>query len=752
MIIYYRGRDAAEDDSGVHDTIQQRVRICRIVLQIPSHTLDKLTVPLDETPGSPSFSSTSRHTEDTKIMISTPNLLHLTSHGTCLQNVLPLLNSAFSLITPKSPEIQSPGYLTLGTLLIQLQNAPLLEELSIVSNFSVLRPPVYPRPLWPMSVPSPKADWTCEDWTDLIRTMLGHNNDDLCIFAKYRPSLTKTPCPSVSCIEHSSSVRHVNHPPSSTQVLPPSVPKSERPGYSVLYTDADTLNGDILLTIFDHYRLDNEDWNRQLRWCKLSHVCGKWRHLIHQSFFHLNIHILFTNSTPTLGMLAHLPPLPLIIDYRGGDAADGGRGLLHAVQQRDRILRIVLQAPSLTLERLLVLMDEPFPRLESLSLLSTTKSEEGRSLMLPRTFLAPNLLHLSLGGISLPKGLPVLAFTFSLVTLKLTDIQSPGYFIPTTLVTPLQQIPQLEELSIGFSTPLPRPGAEGESIQPPTTLIVLPALRQLAFRGVSVYLEDLLTRISSPLLKRCNITLFNQLNFTLQHLSHFTSTTETLRYPVANIIFNQEGVSFVVSSRDELNDGTFSLRVNCKPFDWQIDSATQVCSALVHVISAAEELTLDFEEENLPSDWRNEVDALMWHGLLWPFHGVKKLCVGYPLASELSNALESDDAGLVLGLLPELEELEAQVELEHVNKAFETFIDARQLAGHHVRLSVSPVAISTTVPIPAEDELPVLLQSTPDEDEPPVSLPAPVKKKWFQRAVVEPVRRRLRSRTTRTGG
>jgi len=411
------------------------------------------------------------------------------------------------------------------------------------------------------------------------------------------------------------------------------------------------------------------------------------------------MHIVLMNGTPLFDLLSHLPPFPFVIDYRGEDA-DDDRTILHAIQHRDRVLRIVLQAPFLTLERLLVPMDEPFPRLESLSLLSTTKSWESRSLMLPRTFLAPNLHHLSLGGISLPNGLPVLASTFSLVTLKLTDIQSLGYFTPATLVARLQQIPQLEELSIGFSTPLPRPGAEGESFQPPITPIVLPALRQLAFRGVSVYLEDLVTRISSPLLQRCNITLFNQLNFTLPHLSHFTRTTETLRHPVANVIFNHEGVTFLVSSREEFNDGTFSLRVSCKPFDWQIYSATQLCGALLPVLSAAEGLTLDFDEEDLPSDWQDEVDAMMWHGLLWPFSGVRKLRIGYPLASELSNALESDNTELVLGLLPELQELEAWVEHGHLNKAFETFIDARQLAGRHVRLSVLPAAnpaISTPV-------------------------------------------------------
>jgi len=585
----------------------------------------------------------------------------------------------------------------------------------------------------------------------LIRRALSSGDNDLHIYVGQLPPLRTTQIRYRRKVRRHTRILHNVHASVWCRSCPPPPSTSERPVYDLLYTNADNLNDDILLAIFYHYRLDHEeDWNRQLRWCKLSHVCRKWRYIIHQSAFHLNMHILFMNGTPLFDMVSHLPPIPFVIDYRGEDN-DDDRSILHAIQHRNRVLHIVLQAPSLALERLLVPMDESFPRLESLSLLSTTKSGEGRSLMLPRTFLAPNLRHLSLGGIALSKGLPVLASTFSLLTLKLTDIQSSGHFTPATLVTRLQQIPQLEELSIGFSTPFPRPGAEGELFRPPITLIVLPALRQLAFRGVSVYLEDLVSRTSSPLLERCNITLFNQLDLTLPHLSHFTRTTESLRHPVANIIFNKEGVSFVVGSREKFNDA-FSLRISCKPFDWQIEAATQVCAALVPVLSAAEELSLDFEEENLPSDWQDEVDAMMWHGLLWSFAGVKKLRIGYPLASELSNALESDDAGLVLGLLPELEELEAQVELGHLNKAFETFIDARQLVGRHVRLSVSAVVISTTVPTPAEDERPAPFQSTPDEGEPPVSLPEPVQKNWFQRAVVEPVRNRLRSGTARTGG
>ena len=476
------------------------------------------------------------------------------------------------------------------------------------------------------------------------------------------------------------------------QVLPPSPPTSERPEYSLLYTTANTLNSDILLRIFDICRLDDEaKWNLQTRWCTLSHVCRKWRHLIHESFFHLNMHVLFTNGTPPLDMLAHLPPLPLVINYRSGDPTETDTGVLQAIQQRDRIRRIVLQASAMTLDKWILLMDAPFLSLETLSLLSTTIPEEGTSPALPRSFLAPNIRRLDLRGVFLSTRLSLLTTTHFLTTLKLTEIQGPGYFTPDDLVTQLQHLLQLEELFIGFSTPMPRPNAEGELSLPPMPLTILPTLRRLGFRGVSAYLESLIARISAPFLERFDITLFNQLTFTLPNLTQFTGTTERLRLPVANIVFDRGAVSVVVSSGEQSGEATLSFQISCKHLDWQIDSATQVCAALVPIISAAEELTLDFEEQSLPSDWQNDVDDMVWHELLGPFNGVKKLCIGYPFASEFSSAMQSDDPQLVLGLLPELQELEAELEVAETDEAFAVFIEARQLASRPVRLSVSRV-------------------------------------------------------------
>ncbi|KAI0300014.1 hypothetical protein B0F90DRAFT_1817813 [Multifurca ochricompacta] len=404
-------------------------------------------------------------------------------------------------------------------------------------------------------------------------------------------------------------------------ILPPSPPTSERPGYSVLYTTVHRLNDDILLSIFDSYRLEDEDnWNRRSGWCKLSHK--------------------------------RIPAM----------AEDEGEILL-ALQQHGRIRRVVLQAPSPSLHRLL----------------------EDTNLILPRTFLAPNLHHLSLIGVAPPTGLPMLASAVTLVTLILTRIRASGYFPPAHLVTQLRFCPQLEELSIGFSVPYPVPVPRGNCC-----------------------LESI------PL-------------FSGDSISHFLINSLLLSQTYPSLPERQN----VIGYREELGDEPFSLRVSCKQFDWQLDSAAQVCGALSPVLSAVEELRLDFDEHTTPSDWENAVDNVVWHELLLPFSGVKRLSVGHALSLELSHALRLDAAGLVLELLPRLQELELELEKEHAQEAFAAFIVVRQLAGRPVHLtsSLEPRAPST--------QLSQLMQI----ESPLASGPPSAQRSWIRRAVVNPVSR-----------
>ena len=144
--------------------------------------------------------------------------------------------------------------------------------------------------------------------------------------------------------------------------------------------------------------------------------------------------------------------------------------------------------------------------LEHLSIASST--EEDKKLVLPKTFLAPNLRHLTLLGIDISERLRFLSYTVSLVTLVLTNTRASGYFLPRTLVAHLWSLHQLEELTIGFSLPIPRPGAERELSFKLATPVTLPNLKRLMFQGVSAYLKGLVAQIRAPLLERLEITFF----------------------------------------------------------------------------------------------------------------------------------------------------------------------------------------------------------------------------------------------------
>ncbi|KAH9037016.1 hypothetical protein EDB84DRAFT_1481771 [Lactarius hengduanensis] len=522
-----------------------------------------------------------------------------------------------------------------------------------------------------------------------------------------------------------------------TMDLPPPPPASERPGYHVLYTTVESINDDILLGVFIYYRLiDEKGWNLRLGWRKLSHVCRRWRSLLYGSAFHLDMHILCTNSSPLVDTLSHLPSLPLVIDYHG-ETTTGTMGTIdelgmsQALQLRDRVRRVVLSIPSVSLHRLLVLMDGSYPILQHLCL-SSTSQEVDAGLILPRTFMAPNLRYLNLLGISLPTKLPLLSSTVALVTLTLTNIQSSGYFLPKHLVTRLQFLPQLEELSICFSVPVPRPSAESELWNAPETLVTLPVLKRFTFRGVSAYLESLVAQISAPLLEHLGITTFNQVAFILPHLSHFINTTDGLKLSIASVIFERDAVSVVADQRDrhQWADGppSFSFRVLCREFDWQVDCAAQICNTLMPALSGVEGLTLEFDGQRNSTEWQDgAVDGATWRELLEPFIGARELRICHALVWDLSLALESVDAGLDPMLLPGLQELAPQLEEVHANNAFSAFVDARQIAGRPVRVSPPPVWSERDDPIGAD----LVLH------------PHSTTKSWFRAAVIDRIRSRL---------
>ena len=127
------------------------------------------------------------------------------------------------------------------------------------------------------------------------------------------------------------------------------------------------------------------------------------------------------------------------------------------------------------------------------------------------------------------------------------------------------------------------------------------------------------------------------------------------------------------------------------------------------------------------------VDGATWRELLGPFTGARELRVCHALVWELSCALQSGDVGLDPGLLPSLEVLAPELEDEHADNAFASFINARQVAGRPVRLSpsqvVSPIAF--------------LQHSNPEVNLLPDSALPSKRPSWLRRTVLNPIRKRL---------
>jgi hypothetical protein len=356
-------------------------------------------------------------------------------------------------------------------------------------------------------------------------------------------------------------------------------------------------------------------------------------------------------------------------------------GIHHALQLHNRVRHIDLDfLPASILHKALVLMDKHFPILEHLSLTFSPTSENSLILTLPKAFMAPNLRHLTLPSTSPPRRLRFLTSTVFLVKLVLNNIQTSSYFRPRLLVARLQSLPQLKELSIGFTNPIPRPSSERELLGEQGAPVTLPSLKILQFEGVNAYLESLVAQVRVPLLEQLNISLFNQIAFALPHLFHLINTTEVFKPRIAVAYFNFNEVIVLVDQ--PLSGGPLLFSVKCMHLDWQIDCAAQICDALTPTLSSVEQFMFHCDRFQIPADLPNgEIDSTQWCDLLRPFIGAKELHINCSLMEELSRALQVDEVGSDPGFLPNLQSIHTE------DNMFTSFIDTRRVVGRPVVFS-----------------------------------------------------------------
>jgi hypothetical protein len=459
------------------------------------------------------------------------------------------------------------------------------------------------------------------------------------------------------------------------------------------------LNNDVLLNIFYFYRLENpEECEDERWWYRLAHICRRWRNLILESPSRLDLHLNCTNGVPVADMLAHSPPLPLIIHYHKNReiTAEDESGLLLALSHRDRVRRIDLWGPPNVVGKSVRVMDDKFPILEQMNIYSWTQV----AVDLPMTFQAPNLRHLTLSRASLPIGSSLLTTSITrLVTLELKDVTISAYFPPSYIHSRLMLMLQLEKLSIDFESLIPNVGVEWQSRQTPD-MTTLPNLRQFFFRGTVRYLEHLVSRISAPSLSILRVGTFDRLTIPLPCFLQFMQTSENLTFTAVQVTFGEFDVSIYGVPRK----ASFLLFKNlCGFLDWQVVSAAQFFGTLSPILSVVEQVTFRYEAHLRPWSLHDCIDRRQWRELLRPLTNVKAIRVQDELDdlfSEIFSSLPSRDGEPPLELLPNLEEVEYSGGSD-IQETFTRFLNERQVAGHPVSLRLVDRSMLDEPPAPS---------------------------------------------------
>jgi hypothetical protein len=446
--------------------------------------------------------------------------------------------------------------------------------------------------------------------------------------------------------------------------------------------------------------LDGGEWNRERWWFTLVHVCRRWRHLVFESASHLRLSLVCARGTPVADMLAHSPPLPLIIDHldqhnHNGITATDEQGITLALQHRDRVRRIRLMKSVPILQKLVMALDGEFPILEYLSIIHQRyrrpSIEHNMRLNLPETFRAPHLRHLVLMSFAIPIGSPLLTTMGNVVTLSLNSIPPSAYFHPNALLQRLSLMPQLEILGILFNSHFPSRDIERQlSRTPIVSRATLPNLRWFGFQGASAYLEALLPRVTMPLIERLQVSFFNQLTYSIPHLQQFMGTAENLRLNTATLTFLLDHLTVVAYPHKGAKMFTLVMAIGGRHLDWQVVSTTQVLETLRTVFSTVEHLTIEYKRHLISSEWKNEADRAQWRELLGTFDNVKTLLVDDELVEPISHSLRPGDGESPTDLLPHLQELSYPA--RSPEKAFTPFVDARQKADRPVTVIHPSVA------------------------------------------------------------
>ena len=297
----------------------------------------------------------------------------------------------------------------------------------------------------------------------------------------------------------------------------------------------------------------------------------------------LRLSLVCTRGTWVQHMLAHSPPLPLIIDHVDEDydiTEEDEEGIILALQHRDRVRRIRLGMSVPILQRLVLGLDGEFPILEYLYFtpreykMFSPSGNHNMHLKLPETFRAPHLRQLLLGS-------PLLTAVGSLAVGPQSYRSTPTtvYVHPITLFRWLSRMPQLEALGITVFNHHTR-NTERRPRMPIMTPVTLPNLHWLAFQGNSAYLEALLPQVTIPLLEKLQVYFVKQRSHSNLHLQQFMNAVGTLRFNTITLTFFKQYFNVTAYPHKGARMYTLCMTLDDRSLDWQLVSEARVCHRL----------------------------------------------------------------------------------------------------------------------------------------------------------------------------
>ena len=325
------------------------------------------------------------------------------------------------------------------------------------------------------------------------------------------------------------------------------------------------LPDDVLLELFDIY-LDQAGHIET--WHTLVHVCRQWRCVVFASPLRLKLQLLCSTKRPVMTTLAIWPAFPIAIDFdfvTTGVQPQGMDNIIATLELHNRVCSINIRDIPNSLLNYLTAIRRPFPMLTELKISSRDKAVP----TVPDTFLGRStsqLRTLGLDGIPFLGLRKLLLSTRDLVDLDLRRIPHSGYIPPQAIISGLSSLMRLKKLILKFESP--QYLDDRASWHPlPLRRIFLPALTVLVFKGDNQYLEDIVSRIDTPLLDCLGITFFNQLMFDTPLLSHFISRTETFTaVHYADVFFGSSGVRITLMRRNGTSEkNPLTLQISCRP-------------------------------------------------------------------------------------------------------------------------------------------------------------------------------------------